>query len=114
MHDYISEIRAQRAPVRFAFFVTSSLVVVVSIVYLWLGSFTREAYFALVDDPDQRAAFLARQEERRPQLMAVLGGGLRSLTASIGSLMGFDRSDGLEQDGLDSNGEPVYQLPLSE
>ena len=110
MRKFIREIHEQKPAVRYTLFVLSTFVVVSAIGVTWFTGFERDAYFALHDDPKDRAEFIARQDERLPNPLAAIGKGLGSLTASIGSVIGFER-----EKGFDSRPQydTVHLLPLS-
>ena len=110
MQKLIRELHQQKPIVRYTLFVLSMFVVLSSAGVAWFSDFERDAYFALNDDPQDREEFIARQDERLPNPLAAVGKGLGSLTASIGSLIGFDREEGFD---TQPQYDTVHLLPLS-
>jgi hypothetical protein len=110
MQKLIREIHQQKPAVRYTLFVLSTFVVLSAAGVAWFSGFERDAYFALNADPEAREEFVVRQEERLPNPLAALGKGLGSLTASIGSLIGFDREEGFD---TQPQYDTVHLLPLS-
>jgi hypothetical protein len=110
MKNLIEELHQQRPAVRYALFVLSTFVVVSLAGAAWFTGFERDAYFALHDDPADREAFLARQNDRLPQPLAAVGRGLGTLAASIGSVIGLDREKGFD---TEPRYDTVHLLPLS-
>jgi hypothetical protein len=78
--------------------------------FFWLTSIERDMFFAIHTDPQEREEFVTRQQEHMPQPLAMISKGFGSLTASIGSVLGFDRSKGFDRA---SQQDTVYLLPLS-
>lgn len=74
-------------------------------------SIERDMFFAMHTDPQERQEFLARRQAHMPQPVAMMGKALGTLTASIGSILGFDRSRGFDRPVQD---DKVYPLPLSQ
>ncbi|HXK36227.1 MAG TPA: hypothetical protein VJ553_01455 [Candidatus Paceibacterota bacterium] len=108
--NIIDEIHRQKPIVRYTLFVLSTFVVLSAAGLAWFTDFERDAYFALHEDPADRAEFIAQQEERIPQPLAAIGRGIGSLAASIGSLIGFDKEAGFE---TRTEYDTVHLLPLS-
>lgn len=76
-----------------------------------ITSIERNMFFAIHPDEAERQAFVAHQQARTPQPLALMSKAMGTLTASIGSVLGFDDSKGFDRN--DRN-DKVYLLPLSE
>ena len=106
----LQEIRNQHHLVRRALYWLSVVTTLGLIGFFWFTSVERDMFFAIHTDPQERQEFLARQDERMPQPLALVSRAFGSLTASIGSLIGFDRQKGFDRPAQQ---DTVYLLPLS-
>lgn len=110
----LDDIRKQNRLVRQTMYALSVATVLSVIGFFWFTSVERQLYMAVNPNPKDQQEFLTRQDQRSPQFLATLGRGLGSLTASIGSLLGFDRSRGFDKGGTAGHTQDaVYLLPLS-
>lgn len=115
----LKEIRRQSPGVRTAFWALSVFVTLSIVGSFWLSSAERQLFFAFERNEQEQEAFLARQEDRGPDVFASIGRGVSSITASIGSLLGFDRASGLPTEQAEPSfdtgpqEDTVYLLPLS-
>ncbi len=110
----IHEIHKQKPAVRYTLFALSAFIALSAVVFFWLLSFQKQVFMALHSDPAEQQAFLDEQAAQVPNPLASLGGGLKSLAASIGSLIGFDGSKGFDSNGVTDNNQTAHPLPLSE
>lgn len=79
--------------------------------FFWISSVEHDMFFALHTDPQERQDFLAQQESRVPQPLALMSKAFGSLTARIGGVFGFDSSKGFDSPAQDDR---VYPLPISQ
>lgn len=107
----ITEIHNQKPAVRYALFVFSVVLAVSVIGFFWFGNIQERMFMALHSDPAEQAAFLAARDAQGLHPLAAISRGLGSLTASIGSLLGFDRSKGFDRP---AGQDTVHLLPLSD
>jgi hypothetical protein len=107
----IQEIHKQHHGVRYALFGFSAVITLSFVGFVWFRSIQKDMFMAVHNDPAEQAEFLAKREESVPHPFAAIGKGLSSLTANIGSLLGFDGSEGFDSQSQD---DTVYMLPLSE
>ena len=105
----LDEIHAQSRAVRMTLFVLSVFVTVSFVGFFWFTGVERRAYMALHDDPQERAAFLARQDARIPKPVVAIGSLLASMPARIGDFIGFNRFAGFDRPTKD---DTVYPLPI--
>jgi hypothetical protein len=111
----IHEIRKQSLATRRTLMVLSVFLVVSAVGFYWFAGLQRDVFFSLNDDPAARDAFVAQQDDRSPQPLALIGKALGKLTASIGSLIGFDSSKGFDRNaGAAHTADDVHLLPLSQ
>lgn len=118
----LQEIRNQHPIVRQVMYWLSIIGTLGIIGFFWLTSAQRNLFFALNTDQSARDQFVAEQNAQVPQPLALISKGLGSLTASIGSLLGFDQSKGLDktdatghtQDAAQPDSGQVHLLPLSQ
>lgn len=110
----IHEIQQQRLPVRMTMFVLATVLAVSAVGYAWYRSFEKDMYYALHQSTQERTAFDAKRAEQSLRPIAAVTKGIDSLTASIGSLIGLQRSAGIDR-GVGDGHTPdaVYPLPLS-
>lgn len=107
----IQEIHKQHHGVRYALFGFSAVITLSLVGFVWFRSIQEDMFMAVHDDPAEREEFLAKRDQDTPNPFAAIGKGLSSLTANIGSLLGFDTSEGFDTQEQD---DKVYMLPLSE
>jgi hypothetical protein len=105
------DIHSQPLIVRKAMYLMAVVATVGGIGFFWLTSVQRDMFFAIHPDAQERQQFVAQQDERMPQPLATIGKAFGSLTASIGSLMGFDSSRGFDRPAQQ---DKVYLLPTSQ
>lgn len=105
----LEEIHSQSHAVRMTLFVLSVFVTATFIGFFWFTGIERRTFMALHTDPEERAAFLARQDARIPRPIAAIGTMLTSMPARIGDFIGFDRSAGFDRPTKD---DTVYPLPI--
>jgi hypothetical protein len=105
----LDEIHSQSHAVRMTLFVLSVFVTATFVGVFWFTGVEQRAFMALHADPEERAAFLARQDARIPKPIAAIGTVLESLPARIGGFIGFDRSTGFDRPTKD---DTVYPLPI--
>jgi hypothetical protein len=105
----LDEIRSQSHGVRVGLFVLSVFVTATFVGFLWFTGIERRMFFAIHDEPEERAAFLARQDARIPAPVAAIGALLESMPARIGDFVGIDRSAGFDRP---SGEDTVYPLPI--
>lgn len=111
----IQEIHNQKPVVRYTLFGLTVFTALALVGFFGVTSLQREMFMALHSDPQERADFLARQDARRPKPLAALTRAAESLTASIGSLLGFDRDAGFDRSSKqDDTTGGVHPLPLSQ
>lgn len=111
----INEIHSQRPAIRYALFGLAVFTALAVVGYLGITSLQRDMFMALHSDPQEREEYLAQQDARRPKPLAALSRIAGSLTASIGSLFGFDRNAGFDRSGQQGDTQGgVHLLPLSE
>jgi len=104
-----NDIRKQKYSVRMAFFVLSLFITATLVGFFWFTDIERRTFFAFHPDPQEQAAFIARQNARIPAPVAALGSLLTSMPARIGDFIGFDRSKGFDRPVKD---DTVYPLPI--
>jgi hypothetical protein len=111
----IHEIHSQKPAVRYTLFALSAVVVLSVVGFFGITSFQRVAFMALHSDPQEQADFLAQQDAQQPQIFDAIARAASSLTASIGSLVGWDTNAGFDRSGraADTTGS-VHLLPLSQ
>ncbi len=110
----IHEIHNQRPAVRHAFFIFA-VVIALSVVGIFTySSLQRDMFMAFHTDPKEQSDFLAAQQEKGPQPLALISRVASSLTASIGSLVGWNRSAGFDRGSQqDTMQGGVHLFPLS-
>ena len=109
----IKEIHEQPPWIRISLFTLSCVTMVSMVGYLWLTSVQRDVILAL--DPLDGQDHVAQLERSRPRPLNSMREGLDSAAASIGSLIGFDSSEGFDFGSRnEDNQDRVYLLPLSE
>lgn len=111
----IEEIHNQRPAVRYTMFALASAIVISTVGYFTFSSVQKDIFFATHSDAEEQQAFLTARDAVRPKPLAALARAAGSLTASIASFIGWDRSAGFdrnEQDGSMQGG--VHLLPQSE
>lgn len=111
----IQEIHNQKPAVRYALFGLAVVTVLAVVGFFGVTAIQREMFMALHTDPQERSDFLAQQDARSPKPLAALVRVASSLTASIGSLLGFNRNAGFDKSVRegDTSGD-VHPLPLSQ
>lgn len=110
----IHEIHSQKPAVRSALFILSAVVVLSVVGFFGISSFQRVAFMALHSDPQQQADFIAQQDAQQPQVFVGIARAAHSLTASIGSLVGWDSNAGFDRSGREADThDGVHLLPLS-
>ncbi len=107
----IKEIHKQSHPVRYALFGFSAVITLSCVGFVWFRSIQKDMFMAVHSDPGEQQEFLAQRVRDIPHPLVALGKGLSSLTANIGSLLGFDGSKGFDRPAQE---DKVYLLPLSE
>lgn len=111
----IHEIHQQRPAVRYTLFALSMIIVISVVGYFGISSIQRNAFLAIHADEQERADFLAQQEARAPKPFVALARIAGSLTAQIGSLLGWEPDAGFDRtENQDNNRGGVYLLPLSQ
>jgi hypothetical protein len=110
----IDEIRSQRPAVRHTFFVLSVVVALGVLGFFGVSALHREMYAAL-HTPQEQAALADQQSAQLPDPLAFIAHAAGSLTASIGSLLGFDSKAGFDRQEQSGNTQgDVHLLPLSQ
>lgn len=105
----LDDIRSQSRAVRMTMFVLATFVAVTFIGFFWFTDIERRTFMAFHDDPEEQAAFLARQDARIPAPVAAIGGIIGSLPARIGDFIGFNHDAGFDRSVGD---DKVYPLPI--
>lgn len=110
----INEIHNQKPVVRHTFFVLSVIVALGVLGFFGVTALHREMYAAL-HTPQEQAALAAQQNAQVPDPLAFIAHAASSLTASIGSLLGFDQNAGVDRQEQPSNTQgDAHMLPLSQ
>ena len=110
----IHEIHNQKPVVRYTLFGLAVVSMLAVVGFFGITALQRDMFMALHSDPQERADFLAQQDARRPKPLAALSRIAGSVTASIGSLFGFDRNAGFDRGGQQGDTQGgVHLLPLS-
>jgi hypothetical protein len=111
----IHEIHNQKPAVRYALFGLAVVTVLALVGFFGVTALQRNMFMALHTDPQERADFLAQQDANQPKPLAALARIAGSLTASIGSLLGFDRNAGFDRGGQEDTIQGgAHLLPLSQ
>ena len=110
---FIQEIHNQKPAVRYALFGFSVVLVISFVGFFWFTSMQRDIFMATHSDPAEQQAFLASQQSYLPQPLALISRVAQSLTASIGSLIGWDSSKGFDKADTTDHNQAAYPLPLS-
>jgi RsiW-degrading membrane proteinase PrsW (M82 family) len=113
--SFIEEIHNQKPAVRTALFVLV-LVIVVSVVgFLGFTSLQRDSFMVFNTNQQEQKEFFAEQDARGPHPLAAIVKAVSSLTASIGSLFGFNNDAGFDRNSRQDTmqGDP-HLLPLSQ
>lgn len=111
--SFIQEIHSQKLAIRYTLFGLSVVLIVSFIGFFWFTSMQRDIFMATHSDPAEQQAFLAEQSLHMPQPLALISRVARSLTASIGSLIGWDSSKGFDKADATEHNQAAYPLPLS-
>lgn len=106
----LHEIRNQPPALRRAMYWLAVIATLGGIGFWWLSSVERDMFFAIHSDSTDREAFVAQQDAQVPQPLAMIGKAFGTMTASIGSFLGFDSSRGFDKS---SQHDTVHLLPLS-
>lgn len=112
--SFIHEIHNQKPVVRYALFGLSLAITFSVIGFFGITALQREVFMTFHTDAKERADFLAQQERRQPKPLAAVTRVARSMTASIGSLLGFNPDAGFDRNEQRADThDAVYLLPLS-
>jgi hypothetical protein len=110
----IDEMQSQHPLVRQAMYWLAVTTTLGIIGLFWFTSLEKQLYFASHPDEKERQQFVQERQARSPQPLAAIGKFFGSMTASIGSFIGFDSSKGFDRAGSsDHNHDAVHLLPLS-
>lgn len=110
----IEELHNQRPVVRHTLFVLSVIVALAVVGFFGVASLQRAMYAAL-HTPQEQEAFAAQQKMQLPDPLAFIARATSSLTASIGSLLGFNQNAGFDREEQPGNTQGgVHLLPLSQ
>lgn len=111
----IAEVHNQRPAVRHTLFFLATVIAISGVGYMSISSLQKDVYFALNSNSADREAFLAARDSGRPNVLATISHAAGTLTASIGSLIGWNRDAGFDRGGQqDSMQNDVHLLPLSQ
>lgn len=111
----IEEIHNQRPLVRHTFFYLAAGMVISAVVVITVSSMRKDIFFAMHPDTEERQAYLQQRDENLPKPVAALARLAGSLTANIGSLIGWNRDAGFDRGGQqDTMQGGVHLLPLSD
>lgn len=110
----IHEIRAQKPIVRHTLFVLSLIVALAVVGYFGVTSMQRQLYAAF-HTPEEQQALAQRQQDVVPNPIALVARAAGTLTASLGSIFGFNSGAGFDRGGeSDTIQGGAHLLPLSQ
>jgi hypothetical protein len=111
----INEIHNQKPVIRSVMFMLSLSIVVAIVGFVGFTALQRDSFMAFHTDPAEQEAFLEQQNSQSPNPLAAIARVASSLTARIGSLLGFDSNAGFDRNTPQDTmqGDP-HLLPLSQ
>jgi hypothetical protein len=112
--SFIHELRAQKPIIRHAVFVLALIVACAVVGYIGMVTIHRELYAAF-HTPAEQQALAQRQDELVPNPIAVIARAAGTLTASLGSIFGFNSDAGFDRGGESGNNQGgAHLLPVSQ